>query len=83
MNIKLKYLNVDCLCIIVPNPPRIQVIQINSTAVNVTWQQLEPVTGFHLTLRKMDSDKDPLNFDLAAEKMFQILANLGMYDLNA
>jgi hypothetical protein len=65
----------------VPNPPTIQVTQINTTAVNVSWHHNNvdglPVLGFLLTLKKQTSRDEAEKFDLAPNRKSYVLANLG------
>ncbi|CAC5421945.1 unnamed protein product, partial [Mytilus coruscus] len=59
--------------------PTIQVNQINSTSVNVTWQYRSdelPTTGYLLSLNKISSTEPPEEFDLPAYRRFYVLTDL-------
>ncbi|XP_063438172.1 protogenin-like [Mytilus trossulus] len=62
------------------NPvPTIQVNQINSTSVNVTWQHSSeelPTTGYLLSLNKISSTEPPEEFNLPAYRRNYILTDL-------
>ena len=74
-------INLELYYISVPNPPTIQVTQINTTAVNVSWHHNNvdglPVLGFLMTLKKQTSRDEAEKFDLPPNRKSYVLTNLG------